>query len=79
LYSAIHHTLERFNLSVRHAKPPIVMIDHGFPTPVFRVFQFLKNRSIEGLTDAEAAEETVMRTVVGAGRALVQIGGTYKG
>ena len=46
-------TLERMDFSIGHAESSFVMVHHGVPTPVLRVFQFLEDRPIKRLTDAE--------------------------
>ena len=51
--TALHHSLERLDSRVRHSEAALVMVEHGVPTPVLRVFQLLKDRPIERLTDTE--------------------------
>ena len=53
--AAVHQPLERIDMSLGHAQPPVVVTNHGVDAPVPCVLQLLKDRAIEWLTHAEHA------------------------
>ena len=43
----LQHAVKRLDHGIRPAEAAVVMVEHGMPTPVLRIFQFLKDRLIE--------------------------------
>ena len=50
---AVDHSLEACDARIGHAKPPIVMTDHGMDAPVLRILSLFEDWSIERLPHAE--------------------------